>query len=225
MALDSKNHNYKGVFDNRVGFGTNLAILVIDFVEAYVQPSSPFFAAKFAEAITKTKILIGAARQAELPIIFTVVSYQADGRDGEVFVKKVPALKLYVNGGGFLGQIAELIAPAKDALIISKQYASAFFGTSLASTLTSMKRDTLILTGCPTSGCIRATAVDGCQHGFHVIVPEECVGDRHPAPHEANLFDINAKYGDVVPLTKVMQHIESTRGFNDRTRISKGLVS
>ena len=88
-----------------------------------------------------------------------------------------------------------------------KNYASAFFGTSLAATLTAQGIDTLLLAGCSTSGCIRATAIDGLQHGYRVIVPCDCVGDRHQGPHDANLFDINAKYGDVVPRDAVIAHL------------------
>ena len=90
---------------------------------------------------------------------------------------------------------------------MTKQYASAFFGTSLASTLVAMGIDTLIITGCSTSGCIRATAVDGVQHGFRVMVVRDCVGDRHPAPHEANLFDIDSKYGDVIGLDETLGYL------------------
>ena len=99
------------------------------------------------------------------------------------------------------------LAPASDDLVIVKNYASAFFGTSLAATLTAAGIDTLILTGCSTSGCIRATAIDGIQHGFRVIVPRECVGDRRAGPHEANLFDINAKYGDVVSKRETLDYL------------------
>ena len=97
---------------------------------------------------------------------------------------------------------------ASENIIIVKQYASAFFGTPLAATLTSLGVDTILLTGCSTSGCVRASAVDGMQHGFRVIVPRECVGDRHQGPHEANLFDINSKYGDVVSKNEVMEYLQ-----------------
>jgi maleamate amidohydrolase len=106
-----------------------------------------------------------------------------------------------------LAEIVPELPPQPQDVIIIKQYASAFFGTSLSATLVAMGIDTLILTGCSTSGCIRATAVDGLQYGYRIIVPRECVGDRHSAPHEANLFDINAKYGDVVGKQDVMAYL------------------
>ena len=87
--------------------------------------------------------------------------------------------------------------------MITKQYASAFFGTTLASTLTALGVDTLLIAGVSTSGCIRATALDACQHGFIPLVVRDAVGDRHPAPHEANLFDLQAKYAEVVSLDTV----------------------
>ena len=207
MSDHSLEDNYAEVFDGQIGFGERPAVLVIDFVEAYVQPNSPFFAEPVIEAVRQTKAVLAAARKASVPVIYTNVSYQKDGLDGGIFVQKVPALKLYTDGGGFLGQIVESIAPEPDDLIVTKQYASAFFGTSLAATLTSLGRDCVIMTGCSTSGCVRASAVDGMQYGFRVIVPRECVGDRHQAPHEANLFDIHAKYGDVVPRQRVLDYL------------------
>ncbi|MNP34028.1 Maleamate amidohydrolase [compost metagenome] len=100
------------------------------------------------------------------------------------------------------------MAPRDGEPVVSKQYASAFFGTSLASLLHAQGIDTLVLAGCSTSGCIRASAVDAVQHGFRTIVVRECVGDRHPAPHEANLFDIDSKYGDVVSRQEAMEQLQ-----------------
>ena len=124
------------------------------------------------------------------------------GADGGLFVKKIPVLRDMVEGNP-LADICEVVQPHADDLIIHKQYASCFFGTSLSATLTAAGVDTLILVGCSTSGCVRATAVDGMQHGFRVLIPRECVGDRHPSPHEAALFDVNSKYGDVLSLEEI----------------------
>lgn len=207
MSDSDLHDNYTGVFDGRVGFGRRPAVLVVDFVEAYLQPGSPFHAADVPGAVEQTVAVLAAARARAVPVIYTTVSYQAGGVDGGVFIEKVPALKLFIGGGGALGQIAAAIPPQDGDIVITKQYASAFFGTSLAATLTSLGRDCVILTGCSTSGCIRATAIDGVQHGYRVIVPRECVADRHPGPHEANLFDIDAKYGDVVPRAAVLDYL------------------
>jgi maleamate amidohydrolase len=106
--------------------------------------------------------------------------------------------------GNLYAEFCNEVAPARGELVISKQYASAFFGTSLASTLTARGVDTVVIVGCSTSGCVRATAVDSMQHGYRTIVVRECVGDRHPSPHEANLFDIDSKYGDVISKAETM---------------------
>jgi len=210
MSDSDLQDNYRGVFDGRLGFGQRPAVLVVDFVEAYLRPGSPLYAPDVADAVARTAEVLAAARAKAVPVIYTVVSYQKGGADGGVFIEKVPALHLFEGGGGELGEIAAAIRPDADAgdLVIVKQYASAFFGTSLAATLTSRQRDSVILTGCSTSGCIRASAVDGCQHGYRVIVPRECVADRHAAPHEANLFDIDAKYGDVVAAAEVLDYLD-----------------
>ena len=123
-------------------------------------------------------------------------------------LQKVPALTRMVEGEPLADIVSEL-KPAPQDVVINKQYASAFFGSPLAALFTSQGVDTLVLTGCSTSGCVRATAVDGMQNGFRVIVPRECVGDRRPEPHEANLFDINSKYGDVVSKAEVLESLAS----------------
>ncbi len=199
--------NYQGVFDGRLGFGQSPALLLVDFLRAYTTPGSPLYAPAVISAVQETAALLNLARQRQIPVIFTQVLYNPNLKDGGLFVQKVPALQKMVAGEPLAEIVPELKPTSADILLV-KQYASAFFGTSLAATLTSLKVDTLLLTGCSTSGCIRATAVDGLQHGLRVIVPRECVGDRHPAPHEANLFDINAKYGDVVFKTEVMNYLE-----------------
>jgi maleamate amidohydrolase len=196
--------NYHGVFDGRMGFGRAPALIVVDFIRAYTEPGSPLFAPAVVEAVKATAPLLDAARKKDLPVIYTRVLYHRSGSDGGLFVRKVPALRRMVEGEPLADIVPEL-PPGPDDVILIKQYASAFFGTSLAAMLTVQGVDTLIITGCSTSGCVRATAVDAMQHGFRPIVPRECVGDRHAAPHEANLFDINAKYGDVVPLADVLK--------------------
>ncbi|NWF70454.1 MAG: isochorismatase family protein [Chloroflexi bacterium] len=201
-------NNYRGVFDGRLGFGRKPALLVVDFVNAYTTPGAALYAPPVADAVKETVDVLALARAKHVQVIYTRVIYAAHGRDGGIFVQKVPILRQMVEGEPLADIVPEL-SPTPEDIIINKQYASAFFGTSLAATLTSMGVDTLILTGCSTSGCIRATAVDGMQYGFRVIVPRECVGDRRPEPHEANLFDINSKYGDVVTKAEVLAYLES----------------
>ncbi|MFN8433435.1 MAG: N-carbamoylsarcosine amidohydrolase [Anaerolineales bacterium] len=198
--------NYKGVFDGRIGFGKKPAVLVVDFINAYTTEGSLLYAPDVVTAVNETVDLLALAREKNVPVLYTKVLYNKNFRDGGIFIQKVPVLKTMVEGEP-LAEIVPQLPPVESDIIIVKQYASAFFGTSLAATMTSMGVDTLILTGCSTSGCIRASAVDGMQYGFRVIVPRECVADRHAGPHEANLFDINSKYGDVVSKGEVMEYL------------------
>jgi nicotinamidase-related amidase len=208
MSLDELRADYRrSGLAARVGFGERPALLLIDFVQAYTTPGSPLYAAPgVPDAVRASVPLLAAARAAGLPVIYTTVAYAPDGRDGGHFVRKVPAL-LQLTHGSPLAAIVPELAPAPDELVIEKKYASAFFGTHLAATLTAARVDTAIMVGCSTSGCIRASAVDGMQHGFRVIVPRECVGDRAPGPHEASLFDIDGKYGDVVGVAEAIAQI------------------
>ena len=204
----SLSDNYKGVFDGRLGFGKRPALLIVDFINAYVTEGAPLFAPDVVTAVDETIPLLSLTREKQIPVLFTKVLYNKNFRDGGIFIQKVPVLKTMVEGEP-LAEIVPQLTPIESDIIIVKQYASAFFGTSLAATLTSLGVDTLLLTGCSTSGCIRASAVDGMQYGFRVIVPRECVADRHPGPHEANLFDINSKYGDVMSKGEVMEYLRT----------------
>ena len=199
--------NYRGAFDGRLGFGQSPALILIDFVEAYFAKDSPLYAGVEASLESALRIR-DVARDAAIPVIYTNVVYQKDGIDGGVFFRKVPALEVFVAGNP-LGDWPAGLAPAGDELVISKQYPSAFFGTSLAATLTANSIDTLIITGVTTSGCIRATCIDAVSHGFIPIVVADACGDRHEAPHEANLFDMDAKYGDVVDEASVIAYLRA----------------
>ncbi|NJK79869.1 MAG: isochorismatase family protein [Chloroflexaceae bacterium] len=210
MNYSELEHDYTSHgLGNRVGFGQRPAVLVIDFVKAYTTPGSPLYAAPgVPDAVRASVPLLDVARQHNVPIIYTTVAYRADGRDGGVFVKKVPAL-LHLTHDSPLAEIVDELPPQPGDMVVEKKYASAFFGTHIAATLTAMGVDTVIMVGCSTSGCIRASAVDGMQYGFRVIVPREGVGDRAPEPHEANLFDINGKYGDVMRMQEVLDYLAS----------------
>jgi maleamate amidohydrolase len=177
------NENYRGAFDGSLGFGKKPALVLVDFVRAYFDENSPLYAG-VDEALTSGLRILEAARAAGIPVLYTNVVYQKGGADGGIFFRKVPALQSF-EAGNPLGEWAEGLEPRDDELVLSKQYASAFFGTSLAATLTANGVDTLIITGVSTSGCIRATCVDACQHGFIPIVVADACGDRHEAPHEA----------------------------------------
>ena len=206
--MDKRQENYRGVFDSQLGFGQRPALVVIDFINAYTTPGSPLYAPDVVSAVDASVELIKSARERQVPVIYTKVLFQAGGFDGGLFVKKIPALTRLVDGEP-LAEIDPKITPLEGDIVIVKNYASVFFGTSLASMLTAHGIDTVILIGCSTSGCVRASAVDGIQHGFRVIVPRDCVGDRVAQVHDANLFDIDAKYGDVVGKSDVLGYLKS----------------
>ncbi len=205
---ESLQDNYaRGGFGQSMPWGRRPALLVIDFVRAYLVPGSPLYAG-VEQARVDCETLLRAARKAGIPVLHTRVEFQPGGRDGGVFFRKLPALACFEAGRHpELAAFAEGLEPVVGETVITKQYASAFFGTSLASTLTALGVDTLLIAGLSTSGCVRASAVDACQHGFVPVVVREAVGDRAPGPHEANLFDLQAKYAEVAPLATVLQYL------------------
>lgn len=208
---DTAAKNYAGVWDGRLGFGRKTALLVIDLLQGYTIKGAPLFAPGVVKAVAEMPELLKAARAKKMPIIHTRVLYNpSDFIDGGVWIRKAPVLKGLVPGNRY-AKFCRGVEPAKGELVITKNYASCFFGTSLAATLTAMGADTVLITGCTTSGCIRASAVDAVQHGFRPIVIRECVGDRHDGPHEANLFDINAKYGDVIGKGEALKYIRGLK--------------
>ncbi len=198
--------NYAGAFDGRLPFGQRPALLLIDLVEAYLQPGSPLYAG-IEPALESAVRMTAAARKAGIPIVFTNVEYQPGGADGGVFYRKVPALKAFERGSP-LGAFPAVLAPQDDDIVITKRYASAFFATHLAATFTALGVDTVLICGTSTSGCVRARALDACQHGFLPFVVRDACGDRHQAPHEANLFDLQAKYAEVVSEAEAIALLE-----------------
>ncbi len=211
MATQDLSTNYKQAYDNRLGFGQHPALILVDFVQAYFDHDCALYAG-VEDALASALRVREVARAAEVPVIYTNVVYHEDGADGGVFFRKAPVLKNFIVGNP-MGDWPSGLQPADGELVISKQYPSAFFGTSLASTLREMDIDTLIITGVTTSGCIRATCIDTMSHGFIPIVIDDACGDRHESPHEANLFDMNAKYADVVNEAEAIEYLK-LRGKN-----------
>lgn len=202
--------NYKKAYDNRVGFGARPALILIDFCQAYFEPGNALYSEVDAALESALRLRV-AARAAGLPVVLTNVVYHPTGFDGGRFYEKAMPLKNFLKGSP-MGAFGPGLEPFEDELIVSKQYPSAFFGTSLASTLTAAGIDSVILTGLTTSGCVRASCVDAMSHGFRTAVVAEACGDRHAAPHEANLFDMNAKYADVVSEAETIAFLESLKG-------------
>ncbi|HET7327124.1 MAG TPA: N-carbamoylsarcosine amidohydrolase [Nocardioidaceae bacterium] len=189
-----------------VGFGDHPALVVVDFALGFTDSRSPLAANLDAE-IEATRSLLAAARASETPVIFSTVAYDPDGQDMGVWVRKIPANRTLIAGSEWVG-IDERLQRRQDEAVLVKKYASCFFGTDLTTRLLAHGVDTVILCGCTTSGCVRATAVDACSYGFRTIVVEDASGDRSSLPHMSSLFDIQAKYGDVVRLPTAVDYLD-----------------
>ncbi|ATW03402.1 isochorismatase family protein [Sphingorhabdus sp. YGSMI21] len=196
MSEEDLVENYRRAYNNKVGFGDRPALLMIDFCQGYFDPDCDLYS-DVEDALASALRVREAARAAGIPVILTGVSYHPSAIDGGRFFEKAAPLRYFIEGNP-MGAFAKGLEPQEDELVITKQYPSAFFGTSLASTLTAMGIDSVLLTGLTTSGCVRASCVDAMSHGFRTAVVADACGDRHEAPHDANLFDMNAKYADVV---------------------------
>jgi nicotinamidase-related amidase len=189
--------------------------VVVDVNRGFTDPQSPLVC-DLDDVVVAIQRLLGETRIAGFPVAYTTVSYtEADKRTAAAFIDKVPAL-LALEAGSRWVEIDPRIAPLPDEPVLNKLFASAFHGTVLASFLAASRCDSLIVTGASTSGCVRATVVDALQHGYRPIVPRDAVGDRNPAAHEANLYDIDAKYGDVVSVDEVLAHLEELAGTHAR---------
>lgn len=196
-------------FGTRLGWGSRPALLVVDMCRAYVDDQAPLYAAAAADAYRNADRLATAARRQGRPVVFTRVEYAAGGVDGGHFFRKVPALRCFESGNP-LAEFTDLVRPTSGDVIVTKQYASAFFGTSLAATLNALDVDTVVIAGVSTSGCVRASALDALQHGFVPIVVADACADRDPRPHDSNLFDLQAKYADVVTMDDALAHLGGT---------------
>jgi nicotinamidase-related amidase len=211
MAEDKRSIYKRSGLGHRIGYGKHPALLVIDMQIGFTAPEKSPLAGNLDSQVVAIKRLLLAARNSRAPIVFTVVGYdpQVPG-DGGLWPEKAPTL-LELKLGSDLVKLDPRLERRPEDLLLVKKYASAFLGTPLASTLVSRGVDSLLVTGCTTSGCVRATVMDALAHGFRPIIPEEAVGDRAQEPHEANLFDMDSKYGDVVPLSEALAHLEESR--------------
>lgn len=211
MTGPSASDNYAGVYEGRLQPGSRPALLIVDVVAAYLTEGSALFMDSAADALASNIRLADAARAAGVPVVFTNVQYKPDGSDGGVFYRKAPVLAAFVEGSP-LGAFPEGLTPRDAERVFTKQYPSAFFGTGLADTLQAEGIDTLLITGYSTSGCVRASALDAMQYGFVPLVVREACADRHPAPHEANLFDLQAKYAEVIGEAEALAYLARHAG-------------
>lgn len=192
-----------------MGLGDRPAVLVVDLQYGFTEDASPL-GGNLDEVIAATGSLLDIARRDSLPVAFTAVTFQPSHLDRLVWLRKMPGLALLLEGTRWC-EIDERVKPEPGEPVFGKQAASAFFGTSLISFLLGASVDSLIVTGCVTSGCVRASVVDAVSWGFRTIVPAECVGDRAAGPHDSNIFDMDSKYADVEPLETVMARLGASR--------------
>ncbi|WP_232320340.1 isochorismatase family protein [Rhodococcus sp. WMMA185] len=183
----------------------------MDLTRGFTEPGFPS-GSDLTDVVLATAQLCEAARKNEVPIVYTKVEYTSAELEGGsiAWMHKAPGLRELRQGTEAVAFDPRLAVTPADH-IICKKGVSAFFGTPLASLLTGLRRDTVIVCGATTSGCVRATVVDAVQSGFCALVPRECVGDRAEGPHEANLFDINAKYGDVLDLSDTLDYLAAAQ--------------
>jgi len=208
VSDDSAREIYaKARLGESVTMGSHPAVLVVDFSCGFTDPASTL-GSDLTPQVEATSRLLDVARQRGLPVIFTTIGFESSLKDGGLWLQKVPSLGDLQIGGHWV-EIDPRLGPRPDETVIMKKGASAFFGTNLAAILISQGIDSIILCGATTSGCVRATAIDLLQLGFPTLVPRECVGDRAQAPHDANMFDIQAKYADVVSLDEALAYLDS----------------
>lgn len=197
-------------FGQKLGFGERPALLIVDMAKAFTNPAMPL-GSNLDKQIEAIQQLLRAAHDRSAPVIFSTVSYEDENlKDAGIFgMKQKGSASLRAGTDGV--QIDPRLHFRQGDSLLVKKYASCFFGTDLISRLLVRSVDTLIITGCTTSGCVRASAVDACQNGFRPMVVREAVGDRSQAAHDQSLFDLNAKYADVVSLEETLTYLSSLR--------------
>lgn len=189
----------------RVGFGQRPALLVVDLITGFTDLRSPL-ASDLQAQLQATRALLSASRTAGIPVIFSTIIYDPDLRDAGLWLRKIPS-NSWLKAGSEWVQVDRRLGQRADETTLVRKYASCFFGTDLISRLTAGRVDTLLIAGCTTSGCVRASAVDSCSYGLHTLVVEEAVGDRALLPHLASLFDMDSKYADVIKLPEALTYL------------------
>ncbi|MQY14144.1 Maleamate amidohydrolase [Streptomyces sp. RB5] len=192
----------------RLAPGSRPVVVVVDLINGFTDPGCPP-GSDLDAVVGATRTLLDRARGAGVPVVFTTIAFAADGLEGSLWLRKMPAMTVLVEGSAWVEVDARLGRTAAEPVVV-KRTASAFAGTGLAALLATLGADSLIVTGATTSGCVRATAVDACAAGYPAFVVADCVGDRARGPHEASLFDIDAKYGDVVTLDTALALLSPT---------------
>lgn len=205
-VLDNDPNKLAG-FTGHYKRGKNPAIVVVDLSNGFTDPDCAL-GSNLDDVVDANNQLLDVARAKGVPIMFTSIVLDETGTNGGVWTQKVGSLPVLKAGSRWV-EIDPRLNRRSNEIIVTKQGASAFSGTNLAAVLASLRVDTIIVTGASTSGCIRATGIDGMQNGYPTLIPYQCVGDRHAQAHEANLFDLDSKYADVLPLEEVIEYINS----------------
>jgi maleamate amidohydrolase len=200
-------------FQARIGYGARPALVNVDLANAWTRKGSPFECENVDEMLAQVSRLLDVARSKRIPIVYTTTGYEPDLKDAEPWIRKIPALAV-LQIDSDLCRIDERVAPARGDIVLVKKMASAFAGTNLASMLCALRVDTVIVTGATACACIRHTVEDAMTHGFRPIVPREAIGDRIPGAVDANLFDIDAKFGDVEPIDAVLDYLRRIEPFS-----------
>jgi maleamate amidohydrolase len=190
---------------NPIPMGNRPALILVDMINGFTDQLCPL-GADCPEVVAANRILLDAFRAAGMPVFFTTVVYHNDNQ-ASVFRGRINALNLLTPNSDWV-KVDSRLAPIDGEVLIEKQWASAFFGTDLDQQLKSAGIDCIVVTGLTTSGCVRATVVDGLQCNFPVFVPREAVGDRNMEAHSANLHDMHAKYADVIGVADVVSHLQ-----------------
>jgi maleamate amidohydrolase len=196
-------------FGQRMGFGKRPGLLIVDFTVGFNDPAS-FGGGNISAAVTNTVPLLKRAREMGLPVAHTRIVYADDASDTNVHCLKVPRLLTLTEDNPASHFVPELM-PEKGEIVIRKRLPSAFFGTDLAGMLLAKGVDTLIIAGCTTSGCVRASTLDAMNHGFRPMVVSDCVGDRAEGPHAASLFDLGKKYADIMTRAEVFAQLDQLK--------------
>jgi maleamate amidohydrolase len=196
-------------FGGKVGFGARPALLIVDFTVGFADPNL-FGGGNIPQAIGATVPLLAAARALFMPVAHSRIVYAEDGSDANVHTRKVPKLLQLTESNPASHFVSEL-EPVSGEIVVRKKLPSAFFATDLIGILNAKSVDTLIIAGCTTSGCVRASALDAMCHGLRTVVASDCVGDRAEGPHTASLFDLDKKYADVMPSADVIREIQRNK--------------
>ena len=195
-------------YRHSVGKGQRPAIIVIDFSRAFTRGASRFPGGDFAAELTATRKLLDGGRAAQVPILYTTIAYDDPQRESGFWGKKVPWLD-HCKSGTDAVAIDDVLDPRTNEPIIVKKFPSAFFGTDLDARLRGLAADTLIVTGCTTSVCVRATAIDSMQHGYYTLVARDAVGDFNDALHAVHLRDMDARYADVLGVDELLRYFKT----------------